>query len=188
MIVTYSVREGSRATALFAEMSHSMHANTHGSTTHKSTHFLYRHKTNSTRRIHIYFTGIQLVCSLTTRTEACKHSHKKLALSISRWTFLLVVNDLVVIHLHISSLEVEPLRGRESERRKERESKKESAWDCKSVTKASHWFRDGELMKPRQDMTVQCQTGKSYAGRRALGAISLQIVVSQDDKRRSRRS
>lgn len=31
-------------------------------------------------------------------------------------------------------------------------------------------------MKPQPDMTVQCQTVKSYAGRRALAAISLQIV------------
>ena len=31
-------------------------------------------------------------------------------------------------------------------------------------------------MKPRPDMTVQCQTAKSYAGRWALAAISLQIV------------
>ena len=56
------------------------------------------------------------------------------------------------------------------------EREKESAWDRKSVTKASHWFWDGELMKPLPDMTVQCQTRKSYAGCRALAAISLQIV------------
>lgn len=44
-------------------------------------------------------------------------------------------------------------------------------------------------MKPRPDMTVQCQMAKSYAGRWALAAISLQIVcVREDDKRRSRTS
>lgn len=71
---------------------------------------------------------------------------------------------------------------RVKEREKREEGDREGEKECKVpqtanlLQKASHWFWDGELMKPQPDMTVQCQTTKSYAGRRALAAIILQIV------------
>lgn len=130
-----------------------------------------------------------------THSHLQKHTHTlthKHTLSIICRTFLLVVK-LPCCHssLHLFpwgwtgererewKMEWERACKEKTEREKERESmsrEEESAWDCKSVTKASHWFWDGELMKPQPDMTVQCQTAKSYAGRWALAAISLQIV------------
>ena len=113
------------------------------------------------------------------------HSHTqthKYTLSIICKTLLLVVKWPCChssLHLFPWGWTGERKRKWRMEREGERESwkrGKESAWDCKSVTKARHWFWDGELMKPRPDMTVQCQTVKSYAGRRALAAIILQIV------------
>lgn len=61
-------------------------------------------------------------------------------------------------------------REREHERRKRKCPRLQIRYKGKSL------ILDGELMKPRPDMTVQCQTAKSYAGRWALAAISLQIV------------
>lgn len=104
----------------------------------------------------------------------CEYSHTHTVSIICR-TFLLVVK-WPCCH---SSLHLFPWgwsRERKKVWRMERERGKEGAWKCKSVTKSTHWFCDGELMKPRPDMTVQCQTVKSYAGRWALAAISLQIV------------
>lgn len=104
------------------------------------------------------------------KTDTCTFFQLRPASSSAKMTLLSFIFSCLPLRLDCRGDE----RLKDEER--ERGRRKETALDRKSVTKASHWFWDGELMKPGPDMTVQCQTGKSYAGRRALAAISLQIV------------